>query len=130
MMSRTLLIGIAVVMGIAVTLSSPLIGVILAAGVWIYLLRMVRKQKNIEFNDEMEPTIAERHLKRLKALSIVAGFSFLVFIVGTIIHNVIYGLSEEEEAVFLLISIVASVVFVVVTAGGVVTFLKGRQETS
>jgi glutamate mutase epsilon subunit len=96
MMSRTLLIGIAVVMGIAVTLSSPLIGVILAAGVWIYLV----------------------------------SFSFLVFIVGTIIHNVIYGLSEEEEAVFLLISIVASVVFVVVTAGGVVTFLKGRQETS
>ena len=128
-MKRKLLIGISIVLGIAVTLLNQTISAILAAGVWIYLVRMIQKQKNSEFNDQMEPIITEWHLKRLKAFLIVAGFSFLVFIVGAIVHNVLHGLSEIEEPVSLIISLVAGLVFVLATAGGMVIFLKGRQQT-
>lgn len=128
-MIRKLLIGISIVLGIAVTLLNQTISAILAAGVWIYLVRMIQKQKNSEFNDQMEPIITEWHLKRLKAFLIVAGFSFLVFIVGAIVHNVLHGLSEIEEPVSLIISLVAGLVFVLATAGGMVIFLKGRQQT-
>ena len=124
-----LLIGILVVLGIAVTILNPLISGILAAGVWIYLVRMFRKQNKIVSNDQMEPNLIEGHLKRLKAFLIVAGFSFLVFIVGAIVHNVLHGLSEIEEPVSLIISLVAGLVFVLATAGGMVIFLKGRQQT-
>ena len=128
-MNRKLLLGILVVLGIAVTSFNPLISLILAVGVWIYLVRMVRKQKNSVLNDQMEPTITEWHLKRLKAFLIVAGFSFLVFIVGTIVHNVSHDLSEIEETVSFLIALVALWVFVVATAGGMVIFFKERQRT-
>jgi len=128
-MIRKLLIGILVVLGIAVTVYNQLILGILAVGVWIYLFRMVRKQKNSVFNDQMESKISEWHLKRLKAFLIVAGFSFLVFIVGAIVHNVLHGLSEIEESAFFIIAFVALLVFVVATAGGLVIFLKGRQKT-
>lgn len=129
-MKRKLLIGVLAVLGMAVTLSNPLMSVILAAGVWIYLVRMAQKQKNSEFNDQMGPTITERHQKRLKALLIVAGVSLLVFIVGAIVHNLFHGLFEKEETVFLILSVVASLVFVLATAGGMGVFLKGRDKTT
>jgi hypothetical protein len=128
-MIKKLLIGILVVLGIAVTVLNPLIPGIFAVGVWIYLFRMVRKQKNSVINDQMESKISEWHLKRLKAFLIVAGFSFLVFIVGAIVHNVLHGLSEIEESTFFIIALVALLVFIVATAGGLVIFLKGRQKT-
>jgi hypothetical protein len=128
MMNRKVLIGVLIVLGIAVTVLNPLISLILAVGVWIYLVGMVRKQKNSVLNDQMEPTIAEWHLKRLKAFLIIAGFAFLVFIVGTIVHNVLPDLAEIEETVSFLIALVALWVFVVATAGGMVLFLKERQR--
>ena len=128
--SGEILIGILVVLGIAVTVLNPLISGIFAVGVWIYLVRMVRKQKNSVFNDQMGQTITKRHLKRLKAFLIVAGFSFLVFIVGAIVHNVLHGLSEIEETVSFFIALVALLVFIVATAVGMVIFLKARQETT
>jgi predicted RND superfamily exporter protein len=129
-MNRKLLIGILVVLGIAVTFFNPLISLILAVGLWIYLVRMVRKEKNSVLNDQMEPKITEWHLKRLKAFLIVAGFSFLVFIVGAIVHNVLHGLSEIEETASFFIALVALLVFFVATAGGLIIFLKGRQKTT
>ena len=127
-MNRKLLIGILAVLGIAVTFINPFISGIIAVVVWIYLVRMVRKLKNNVFNNQMEPKIAERLLKRLKAFLVVAGFSFLVSIVGTILHNVLHGLSETEETVSFFITLVALIVFVVATAGGLIIFLKGRQK--
>lgn len=125
-MNRKLIIGILVVLGIAVTFFNPLISLVLAVGGWIYLVRMVRKHKNSVLNDQMEPKITEWHLKRLKAFLIVAGFSFLVFIVGAIVHNVLNGLSEIEESVSFLIAYVAILVFVIATARDMVIFLKER----
>jgi len=128
-MIKKLLIGVLIVLGIAMAVLNQLIIGILAVLAWIYLFRMVRKQKNNVFNDQIESKISEWHLKRLKALLMVAGFLFLVFIISAIMHNVLYGLFEVEESVFLIIALVALVVFIVATAGGLVIFLKERQRT-
>lgn len=127
-MNRKLRIGIIVVLGIAITVINPLISGILAVIAWVYLVRLVRKQKNSVFNDQMESKISEWHLKRLKAFLIVAGLSFLVFVVSTIVHNVLHRLSGIEESVFFIIALVALLVFIIATAGGLAIFLKGRQK--
>lgn len=127
-MIRKILIGILIVLGIAVAILNHLILGILAVGVWIYLFVMVRKQKNSLSNDQMESNISEWNLKRIKVFLIVAAFSFLVFIVGAIVHNVFHGLYETEEAVFFIISLVALLVFIAATAGGLFIFLKGRKK--
>ena len=119
-MIRRLLIGTAVVFTVAVTVSNPLMGVILAVGVWIYVARMVSKEENI---------VVSNHMKtKIKTFLIVAAVSFLLFLVGAIAHNVLSGFAEAEEAVFLLVSLFASWVFVVSTAGGMALFLKERQK--
>ena len=126
-MIKKLLIGVAVVLGIAVALSQTLIGVVLAVGVWIYLVRMIRRRKNNIFKDQMESQISERYLKRLKVLLIVAGILFFVGISSTILHNVLSGLSKIEEPVSFIIAFVAFLIFVITTAGGLFIFLKGRK---
>lgn len=120
-MIRKLLIGTAVVFGVAVTVSNPLMSVILAVGVWIYVARMVSKEENI---------VVSNHMKtKIKTFLIVAGVSFFLFLVGAIVHNVLSALAETEEAVFLFVSLIASWAFVVSTAGGLALFLKERQKT-
>jgi len=76
----------------------------------------------------VETKIAERRLKMLKAFLLVAGISFAVFIVGVVVHNVLYALSEIEEHVFFSIAIFSLVPFAVGTIGGLVIFLKGRRK--
>jgi len=44
-------------------------------------------------------------------------------------HNILYGLSEIKVTVSFLIAIVALLVFILATAGGMVIFLKGQQKT-
>jgi hypothetical protein len=89
---------------------------------------MVRKQKNSKLNDKMESKLPEWLLKRLKALLIIAGFSFLIFIVSTILHNILDGLSEVEENLYFIIAIVALLVFIITTAGGMVILFKAQQK--
>jgi hypothetical protein len=127
-LKRKLLIGILVILGIAVTVLNLLITGIFAVAVWIYLVRMVRKQKNGVFNDQIEQEITRQHLRRVKAFLLVAGISFLVFVLGTIVHNVLHSLSEAEETVSFYIALLAFSVFIIATAGGMVIFLKARQK--
>ncbi len=109
--------------GIIVTFLIPL-------AVWIYLVWMVRKKKISLFHDQVEPKLAERRLKRLKAFLLVAGISFAMFIVGFILHGVLGALLEiEEEAVSFFIAISAIWVFFIATISGLVIFLKGLRET-
>jgi hypothetical protein len=129
-MKRKLLIGTIVVFGIAAAMTTMPMLIPGAPIVWIYLVWMVWKKKTNIFHDQVEPKIAERRLKMLKAFLLVAGISFAVFIVGVILHNVLYGLSGTEEHVFFIIAIVALWVFIIATVGGLVIFLKGRRETS
>ncbi len=128
-MKTKLLIGTIVVLGIAAAAFRAVeIGVV-AIGVWIYLIWMVRRKKTNIFHDQMEPELAERRYKRLKVFLLIAGISLAVGIVGVILHNALYALSEIEEHVWFLIAIVALYVFDIATIGGLVIFLKGRRET-
>ncbi len=127
-MKKKLLIGTIVVLGIAALIFM----ITTAAGalivVWVYLVWMVRKKKANLFHDQMEPKLAERRLKMLKAFLLVAGISLAVAFVGVILHNALYGLSEIEEPVFFSIALVGLYVFIIATIGGLVIFLKGRRK--
>ncbi len=129
-MKKKLLIGTIVVLGIAAAIFRPMFIGVVAIGVCIYLVFMLRKKKTSLFHDQVEPKIAERRLKILKAFLLVTGISFAVFIVGIVGHNTIYGLTEIEEPVFFTIALVGLYVFVIATIGGLVIFLKGRRKTS
>ena len=130
-MKRKLLIGTIVVLGIAVAIFMPMgIGVVAigAIGVCIYLVFMLRKKKTSLFHDQVEPKIVERRYKTLKVFLLVAGISLAVGIVGVVLHNVQYGLTEIEESVFFTIALVGIYVFIIATSGGLVIFLKGRRK--
>ena len=133
-MIKKLLIGTLIVLVIvAAILRAMFIPTILGValiGVWIYLVYMVRKKKANLFHDQVEPEIAERRLKKLKAFLLVAGISLAVGIVGVVVHNAIYGLSGVEEPVFFVIALVGLWAFLVATIGGLVIFFKGRRKTT
>ena len=135
-MNRKLLtgtIGTLVVLGIAVLIFRPMaIGSIIVLILLVAMLSMVntiRKKKASLFHDQMDPKIAARRYKRLKAFLLVAGISFVVIIIGTIGHNVIYGLTEVEESTFLTIALVGGFVFIMATASALFIFLRGRRKT-
>ena len=139
-MNKKLLIGIIVVIVVfviaAAILGKPIFAISLIMegiplAVWIYLVWMVRKKKTNIFHDQMEPKLAERRLKRLKAFLLVAGISFAVFIVGVILHGVLGALLEiEEELVSFFIALSALYVFIIATIGCLVIFFKGRRKTT
>ena len=102
-------------------------GIICALAFWIYLGVMYRKRKLV-FHEEIEPGLAKKQLKRLKILTIVAGISFTIAIVGIIMHNVQSGLLEIEESLYFIIGIAALYIFVLASGGGLVLFIKGRKK--
>jgi hypothetical protein len=91
---------------------------------------MVRKQRKSVLNDRVEQGMTTPHLKGEKALLIVAGISFLVFVTGSIMHNVMHGQSETEETTFFIIALVAVYVFIAATACALVVFLKARRKST
>jgi hypothetical protein len=137
-MNKRLLIGI-IVIGV-VSIGLVIAGVIIkpafitlgvgvaVIGFWIYLVWMVWRKKANIFPDEMEPKSAESRLKRLKVFLLVSGISLVVGIVGVIVHNVIFAVSEVEESVFFSIGLAGLLVFVIATIGGLVIFLTGRRK--
>ena len=129
-MKRKLLIGIIVLLVIAASVFMIMLTTGAAIAVWIYLAWMIRKKKTKIFNDQMEPKLAERRLKMLKASLLVAAISLVGGIVGVIVHNAIYGLTETEEVVFFAIALSALWLFTLATGGGLVIFLRGRQKTA
>ncbi len=127
-MKTKLLIGTIVVLGIAAAIFSPMGIGVLAIVACIYLVFMLRKKKTSLFHDQVEPKLAQRRLKRLNVFLMVAGISLAVGIVGVVVHNVLYGLSEVEEPVFFAIALVGLWAFVIATIGGLVIFLRGRRK--
>ena len=128
-MKKKLLIRVVVVFVIAAALfflGSAL--PVLTLPVWTYLVFMVWKRKTTIFRDQMEPESAERRLRWLRTLLLVAGLSLLVGIVGVILHNVLSAQSGVEEQVFFFIALAGLFVFVIATTGGLVIFLRGRRE--
>jgi hypothetical protein len=100
--------------------------------VWIFLVVVVRKKKSNLFHDQVEPKLAERRYKMLKAFLLAAGISLAVGIVGVVLHNVLFGLFgiEEEEPVSFFIGLVGLMAFCITTIGGLFIFLKGRGKTT
>jgi hypothetical protein len=129
-MKYKLLIGAIVVLGIAAVIFMNMLVAGALIVVWVYLVWMVRKKKTNIFHDQMEPKLAERRLKMLKAFLLVAGISFAAFIVGVILHNALYGLFGKEELIFFFIGISGLWAFIIATVGGLVIFLKGRRKTT
>ena len=103
-------------------------------GVWIFLVWMVWKKKTNIFHDQMEPKLAERRYKRLKAFLLVAGISFAMFWVSILLQVVvlvgIFNQPEEEGPVVFFIALFSVVLFIIATIGGLVIFLKGRRKTT
>jgi len=97
--------------------------------VWMFLALEVRKKRTNLFHDQVEPELAERRLKMLKAFLLVAGISFAAFIVGVVLHNALSALFEIEEPVSFFIALLSLAAFTMATIGGLVMFLKGRRET-
>ena len=101
--------------------------------VWILLVWMVRKKKTEIFHDQIEPKLAEKHYKMLKAFLLVAGISLgvlIVFLIGVVIYNAVYGMSEIAETVAQYIGFPVLGVFNIATYGGLAIILKGRRKTS
>ena len=119
-----ILIGLAVV--IMIFSAFPL-GMIIALAFWIYLAVMIRKEKRAS-NDKMEPELAKKYLKRLKAFLVVGGISFPIAIAGIIMHNAGSSLPDTEESSYFRIGIIALYVFMIASAGGMVIFLKGKKK--
>lgn len=127
-MKKKLLNGILIGLGLVLMLFMAFpFGMIFALAFWIYLGVMYRKRKLV-FHEEIEPGLAKKQLKRLKILTIVAGISFTIAIVGIIMHNVQSGLLEAEESLYFFIGMAALYIFVLASGGGLVLFIKGRQK--
>ena len=127
-MKRKLLIGLIVVVGIAAAFFLILLTAGAAIAAWIYLACMVLKKKTEIFHDQMEPKLAKRRLKMLKASLLVAAIAFVGGIAGVIGHNAVYAATETEEAVYFFIALSAIWLFVLATGGGLAIYLKGRQK--
>ena len=123
-MKKTFLIGLGLV--VMLLLAFPF-GLILALAFWIYLGMMYRQGKRV-FHVEIEPGLAKKQLKRLKILIIAAGISFTIAAVGIIMHNVQSGLSETEESLYLFIGVIATYLFILASAGGLLILIEGRRK--
>ena len=127
-MKGKLLIGISVVIGIVITVFNPIVSGIIGMGIWIYLVRMIRKQNNLVSNEKHGSRISKLYLKRLKKLLTIAAFAFIVFFVSAIAHNILYDQPQIEGSISFFIAFLALLIFVLVTIGAMVIFLKGREE--
>ena len=127
-MKKKLLHGILIGLGVVVMLLMAFpYGMTFALAFWIYLGVMFWKRKRV-FHEEIEPGLAKKQLKRLKILIVAGGISFTIAIGGIIMHNVRSSLLETEEHLYFLIGIVALYLFILVSAGGLVLFIKGKQK--
>jgi uncharacterized membrane protein len=127
-MKRKLLTGLIVLLVIAASFFMIMLTAGAAIAVWIYLAWMVLKKKTEIFHAQMEPKLAERRLKMLKASLLVAAIAFLGGIAGVIGHNAVYAATETEEAVFFFIALSTIWLFTLATGGGLIIFLKGRRK--
>ena len=127
-MKNKLLYGILIGLGsvVALLMAFPF-GMILGLAFWIYLGVMFWKRKRV-FHEEIEPQLAKNQLKRLKILSIVAGISFIIAIVGIVTHNVQSNLLETKESLYFFIGIIALYILILASVVSLVILLKARQK--
>jgi hypothetical protein len=125
---RNLLIGLLAIVGLAAVVFNPLLGGALALACWTYLVWIVQARDSLVFKEYADSTAAEPLLRRLKTLLRVAGVALAVFVVAVVLHNTLSARIEGEEAAWFLVALVALGVFVLATAGGLLTFAQGRRR--
>lgn len=103
-------------------------GIILSLVFWIYMGLNVRKQHSF-FRPDLEVNLAGKLRKRLKGLLSVAIISFPLAVFGIVMHNVQSAQTGTEESFYFFVGIIAEYCFVLASAGGILTFLKGRQKS-
>jgi len=98
-------------------------------GVWIILVVVVWKKKITIFHDQMEPKLAQRRYRILKALLLAAGISAAVFVASIILDGTISSnLPGNDVSVFAYTAWISSGLFLIATVGSLVIFLKGRVK--
>ena len=135
-MNRKLLIGIIVVIVAlaiaAAVLQKPVLAMIIPAGVlvggWIYFVVMVWKKKAKIFHDQMEPELAEKRYKVLKVFLVISGIALAVGIIGVIVYNAIYAVTETEEVVSFFFGFIGLAVFFITAIISLIIVFKGRQK--
>ena len=131
-MKKRLLIGIVVLLiaiDIALFVIRPVLGgfvlgALVLIGVWLYLQYSIRQTET----DNKAAAFADSLVKRLKIFLAISGISLVVGVIGIILHNALYGLSEIEEPASFLIAIVGLFLFVVVTIGCLIAYLINRGK--
>ena len=93
---------------------------------FIYLIYTVRKRKAEIFQDGVEPEVAERRYRQLRTTLQVAGVAAAVAIIGTIVHNVLYATTDEEEPISFFFGAGGLLVFTLATISSFVMFIRGR----
>ena len=78
------------------------------------------------FYDRSEPNLGEKALRWLRIFVITGGISVGIFIISSILHNLISGLISVEEPVFFIIAVfISPAALVVGLLGSMVFFVKG-----
>lgn len=92
----------------------------------IVLIWMVWKKKFALFHDQIEPKLAERFLKMLKALLPIALISFAMIMVTVLLGVFVFHLSES---VVFYIGFFWLYLYAITTSIGLVIVFKGRRKT-
>lgn len=125
---RKVLIGVIVVAGIAAAFLMIPLTTLAAIVIWIFLVWNIRKKGINLFDEHIEPELVARRCRLMKTALIVAAISFIGGITGTVLHNVLYAVAEEEDAVTFIIALSTLWLFILATGGGLVIYLTGQRN--
>lgn len=124
------MIGVIIVVGIAAAFVAIPLTTLAAIVIWIFLVWNIRKKGISLFDEHMEPELVARRYRLMKIALIVAAISFIGGITGAVLHNALYAVAEEEDAVTFIIALSTLWLFILATGGSLVIFLTGRQKTT
>ena len=124
---RKILIGVIAVFGIAAAFLVIPLTTIVAIIIWIFLVWNIRKKGISLFHKQMEPELVARRYRLMKVALIVAAISFIGGITGAVLHNVLYTVAQEEDAVTFIIALSTLWLFILATGGGLVIYLTGQK---
>jgi len=128
MMKRKLLIALIVLIGAAAAFAMIMLTTFAAIAAWIYLVWQVAKKKTTIFHDQMAPELVKKRYRLLKISLWVGAIAFLGGIAGVVAHNVLYGLTEMEEAVSFFIALGSLWLFILATGGGLFIYIMGQRK--
>ncbi|HEY95441.1 MAG TPA: hypothetical protein G4O15_10955 [Dehalococcoidia bacterium] len=94
-------------------------GSLLVLGGLVYCLSYI-------FYDRIEPKLSERRLRVLKGFIITIAISIAVFILGGLLHNLVFAFFEVEEPVFFVFAVILAPFGAVIgVIGSLVIFVQG-----